>query len=342
MEKINVAIVGAKGFAARELIAILLRHPNVTLVALGDKSEEPESLVSVYPEFRGITDLVIEQADVEKITQMADVIFLALPHKVAQEYARPFSKSGKIIIDLSADFRFNDIDVYEKTYSIKHQARDLNEKAVYGMPELFRDEIKKAKLIGNPGCYTTSIILPCAPLMKTDWIDKKSIIADSKSGVSGAGRIASTITHYVSCNESIRAYAISNHRHTPEVEEKLSQLAGEEVIIQFTPHLTPMDRGILSTIYINMIKDIEETEIRALYEDFYKDEPLVRMLPAGILPATKIIACTNYIDIGMKLDKRTGRLILVSALDNLLKGASGQAVHNMNVILGFDEKAGLV
>jgi len=340
--KQSVAIVGAMGFAARDLIACLLRHPQVELVMLGDKLDQPLSLVSVYPEFRGQTDLVIENADASRINSAARIVFLALPHKVAQGYAHPFCEAGKIVIDLSADFRFDDISLYEKTYAILHEAKDLNKKAVYGLPELFRKEIRNATLIGNPGCYPTSIILGCAPLMETGWIDPASIIADSKSGVSGAGRAATPATHYVSCNESIRAYAIGSHRHTPEVEEKLSRLSKEKVTVQFTPHLTPMDRGILSTIYMNLRKDVNQEKIQKRFEEFYSGEPFVRILPQGQLPSTKTVSCTNFCDIGLVLDSRTGRLIVVSAIDNLLKGASGQAVQCMNIILGCEERAGLL
>lgn len=340
--KTKVAIVGAKGYAARDLIAILLRHPDVELAALGDKLEEPEALTDVFPEFLGLTDLVIEDADVDKINAAADIIFLALPHKVAQSYASPFCEADKIVIDLSADFRFDDISKYEETYKITHEAKEWNEKAIYGLPEMYREEIRKAKLIGNPGCYPTSIILGCLPLVKEGIVDPKSIISDSKSGVSGAGRNPSAATHYVSCNESIRAYAIGAHRHTPEVEEKLSLAAGSEVVVQFTPHLTPMDRGILSTIYMNLNKDSSIAEIYSKFEDQYKDEPFVRVLPQGSLPATKNVANTNFCDIGMVKDERTGRIIVVTAIDNLMKGASGQAVQCMNIIMNLDERRGLV
>ncbi len=342
MDKKNVAIVGAKGWAAQELIAILIRHPGVNLAALADKLDKPETLVENFPEFRGLADLVIEPADIDKINSACDIVFLALPHKTAQSYAAPFFHAGKIVLDLSADFRFEDIFLYEKTYAVAHQEKELNARAVYGLPELFRDRIRKARLIGCPGCYPTSIILACAPLMKTGLARLDSIIADSKSGVSGAGRAPTPITHYVSCNESIRAYSVAAHRHTPEVEEKLSQLAGQSVIVQFTPHLTPMDRGILSTVYIDMTKDVEEKQIREMYEEFYRGEPFVRVLPEGELPATKTVAFTNFCDIGMKLDKRTGRLIVISAIDNLVKGASGQAIQCMNIILGLDERSGLI
>ena len=342
MNKVKAAIVGAKGYAARELIAILLRHTQVELVALADKLDAPESLIENFPEFRGRTPLVIEPADIERLSRLADIVFLALPHKVAQEYAVPFYDAGKIVIDLSADFRFEDIAIYEKTYDIAHAAPALNRQAVYGLPELYREKIKTARLIGSPGCYPTSVILACAPIMKTDWIDRRSIIADSKSGVSGAGRAATPLTHYISCNESIRAYSIATHRHTPEIEEKLSLLAGTPILIQFTPHLAPMDRGILSTIYVNMASDVDEAEIRRGYERFYDGEPFVRILSEGQYPATKTVVGTNYCDIGMKLDRRTNRLIIISAIDNLLKGASGQAVQCMNIIFGFDEREGLV
>jgi len=342
MSSLKVAIIGAKGYAARELIAILLRHPKVELVALADKLDQPEPLLDCFPEFRGRTNLNFTPADIPSLISGAETFFLALPHKAAQDYAVPLCAAGKTVIDLSADFRFEDLSVYEKTYAIKHIAAELNKQAVYGMPELNREKIKKGRIIGNPGCYPTSVILACAPLMQTDWIDRASIIADSKSGVSGAGRAATPVTHYVSCNESIRAYSIAAHRHTPEIEEKLSLLAGEPIAVQFTPHLTPMDRGILSTIYVNMKKDVDEPEIRSLYEKFYRGEPFTRVLPEGQTPATKTVACTNYCDIGMKLDKRTGRLILVSAIDNLLKGASGQAVQCLNILYDFEETAGLL
>ena len=342
MNKVKACIVGAKGFAARELIAILLRHTQVELVALADKLDAPESLIENFPVFRGRTPLVIEPAEIEKLSRLADVVFLALPHKVAQEYAAPFYNAGKIVIDLSADFRFEDITLYEKTYAITHAAPNLNSSAVYGLPELYRKKIKTARLIGCPGCYPTGIILACAPLMKTDWIDKRSIIADSKSGVSGAGRAATPQTHYVSCNESIRAYSISTHRHTPEIEEKLSLLAGKPILIQFTPHLAPMERGILSTIYVNMASGVDENEIRREYERFYNGEPFVRILSEGQYPTTKTVIGTNYCDIGMKIDRRTNRLIIISVIDNLMKGASGQAIQCMNIIFGFDEREGLL
>jgi N-acetyl-gamma-glutamyl-phosphate reductase len=341
MKKKKVAIIGAKGFAARELIAILLRHPDVELISLYDKLEKSESLVSNFPEFRGMTDLEIEPVDAGKMETSADVIFLALPHKVSQEYAVPCYNAGKIVIDLSADFRFEDVSLYENTYAISHQAKDLNERSVYGLPELYREKIRASRMIGAPGCYPTSIILACAPLMTTDWIDFGSIIADSKSGISGAGRNPSLITHYISCNESIRAYSIAGHRHAPEIEEKLSLLSKRNIQIQFTPHLTPMDRGILSTIYINLSCEKEEADIRRLYEEFYHKEPFVRVFPENQFPATKHVSLTNYCDIGIKLDKRTNRLILVSAIDNLVKGASGQAVQCMNIILKFGETSGL-
>ena len=341
MKKKKVAIIGAKGLAARELITILLHHPDVELIALFDKLDKSESLVSNFPELRGTTDLSIKPVTPANMENDADVVFLALPHKVSQEYVPPCYNAGKIVIDLSADFRFKNISLYEKTYSISHQAKQINERSVYGLPELYREKIKTSRLIGNPGCYPTSVILACAPLMTTGWIDFNSIIADSKSGVSGAGRNPSPITHYISCNESIRAYSIAGHRHTPEIEEQLSLLSKHDIAIQFTPHLTPMDRGILSTIYINLESEIKETDIRHLYKEFYDKEPFVRILPENEFPATKHVSFTNYCDIGIKRDKRTNRLILVSAIDNLVKGASGQAVQCMNIIIGVNETSGL-
>lgn len=340
--KIPVGVVGAKGYAARELIKILISHPCVNLVSLGDNNPSPEPITQIFPQFRKLTNLNIEPADINKINKLADVIFLALPHKVAQEYARPFINAGKKVIDLSADFRFDNVEIYEKYYNIPHQEKELNKEAVYGMPELFRDKIKTARMIASPGCYPTSVILGLAPLMSTDWIDFNSIIADSKSGVSGAGRVPSPITHYHECNESIKPYSVASHRHTPEIEEKLSILAKKEIVISFTPHLTPMDRGILSTIYVNLKNNISEEEIYEKYNGFYKDEPFVRFLPKGEMPLTKAVAFTNFCDIGLKVDKRTNRLIVASVIDNLIKGASGQAVQSFNIIMGIDERMGLL
>ncbi len=340
--KISVGVIGAKGYAARELIKILISHPNVNLVSLCDNNEKPESLVNIFPQFRQRIKIDIEPANIEKIIKNTDVVFLALPHKVAQDYARPLIDGGKKVIDLSADFRFDNVDTYEKYYSIKHQEKELNKEAVYGMPELFREKIKTARMIASPGCYPTSVILGLAPIINSGWIDLRSIISDSKSGVSGAGRNATSTTHYHECNESIRPYSVASHRHTPEIEEKLSYLAKEDIKIQFTPHLTPMDRGILSTIYVNFIKDIPETEIYSKYQTFYTNEPFVRLLPYGEMPATKAVAFTNFCDIGMQYDKRTGRLIIGTAIDNLIKGASGQAVQSFNIINGLDEQTGLL
>jgi len=350
--KIPVGVVGAKGYAGRELIKILLSHPDVELVSLSDKIDTTEPIVQTFPQFRKITELIIEPTNVEKINRKVKVVFLALPHSVSQEYAPAFISAGKKVIDLSADFRFRDVTTYEKYYKIEHRAKKLNKEAVYGMPELFRDLIRKARLIASPGCYPTSVILGLAPIMGSGWIDVNTIIADSKSGVSGAGRTPSPTTHYYECNESIRPYSVASHRHTPEIEEKISELANQKITITFTPHLTPMDRGILSTIYVNLTclhadkhrqsENVSEADIYKRYEKFYSEEPFVRLLPYGEMPATKSVLFSNFCDIGLKLDTRTNRLIIATAIDNLIKGASGQAVQAFNISMGIDEKTGLL
>lgn len=339
--KIPVGIVGARGYTAREMIKIFLNHPGVELTSLSARNENPEHISSVFPMFRNLIDLNVETSDIDKISSVTDAVFLALPHKTAQEFASEFIKRGKKVFDLSADFRFVNTDLYEKTYGIPHLAKELNKEAVYALPEINREKIKSARLLACPGCYPTSVILGAAPMMSEDFVDFNSIIADSKSGVSGAGKNPSATTHYHECNESIKPYSVASHRHSPEIEEKLSILSGKDIKLTFTPHLTPMDRGILSIIYINLTKDVDEKTIYAKFKEFYKNKHFIRLLPLGEMPATKNVAHTNFCDIGIKLDVRTHRLIIATVIDNLIKGASGQAVQAFNICMGFDEKSGL-
>ncbi|MBC7326127.1 MAG: N-acetyl-gamma-glutamyl-phosphate reductase, partial [Moorella sp. (in: Bacteria)] len=270
-----------------------------------------------------------------------DVIFVSLPHGHAMALAPEIVGRGKIFIDLGADFRFRNPDIYEKWYRVTHTARALAAEATYGLPEIYREEIRTARLVANPGCYPTSVILGLAPLLKKGLVAPDSIIIDSKSGVSGAGRGLSLNTHYCEVNENIKAYGVASHRHTPEIEQELSLLAGQEVVVSFTPHLTPMTRGILSTIYARLTRPVGQEEVINVYKDFYFREPFVRVLPAGTLPATKMVVGSNHCDLGLVVDNRTGRIIVVAAIDNLIKGASGQAVQNMNIILGFPEDTGI-
>jgi N-acetyl-gamma-glutamyl-phosphate reductase len=270
------------------------------------------------------------------------VVFLALPHGVAAEYALPLLEAGAVVIDLSADFRLKSAEIYREFYAHEHPAPDLLEKSVYGLPEIYREEIKKSRLIASPGCYPTSILLPTLPLLKAGLIKPNGIIADSMSGVSGAGRKAETDYLFVECNESVRPYGIPKHRHLSEIEEQLSLAANEKVIIQFTPHLIPVNRGILTTLYLAPAENVSEEKIAAAYKKAYADEPFVRLLEGKALPDTKNVTGTNVIEIAWRLDPRTGRLIVLSAEDNLTKGASGQAVQSLNIVCGWPETAGLV
>ncbi len=341
---IKVAVVGAKGFAGEELIKLLINHPQVEIAALADKMDGiAQNISSIYPYLAGQLDLPCEELDVAKVAGKSEIVFLALPHKVSQGIAADFLKAGKIVIDLSADFRINDPAVYEQWYETKHLYPELLAQAVYGLPELYREKIKKARLIANPGCYPTSIILGAAPLVRERLAGTEYILADSKSGISGAGR--AFVQNFVAAaekSENLKAYSIGIHRHTPEIEQELSKLAGKETQILFTPHLIPIMRGMLSAIYIMPNSNFNTKELLELYKEFYKDEPFIRILPEGQFPETNEVSNTNYCNIGVKADERTKRTIIVSAIDNLIKGASGQAIQNMNIICGFDEKEGLV
>jgi N-acetyl-gamma-glutamyl-phosphate reductase len=341
---VKVGVVGAKGFAGEELIKLLLKHPQVKITALADQMDGiAQDITAVYPYLAGQIDLPCEELDIEKVAQKCDLVFLALPHKVSQGIAAGFIKAGRKVIDLSADFRIKDSKVYEQWYETKHLYPELLAEAVYGLPELYREKIKKARLIANPGCYPTSIILGTAPLVRERLAGTEYILADSKSGVSGAGR--AFVQNFVAAeekSENLKAYSIGIHRHTPEIEQELSILAGKETMILFTPHLIPIMRGILSSIYIMPNSNFNTQELLELYKEFYKGEPFVRILPEGKFPETNEVVNTNYCSIGVKADERTKRIIIVSAIDNLIKGASGQAIQNMNIICDYDEREGLV
>jgi N-acetyl-gamma-glutamyl-phosphate reductase len=294
----------------------------------------------IFPSVMKETDLVCQALDVEALSKSCDLIFTALPHKTAMEVIPGFMQRGLKVVDLSADFRLTDPKVYEEWYET-HTAPALLQEAVYGLPELHREEIKRASLVANPGCYPTSVILPLAPALRHKLIDHRTIIADSKSGVSGAGRSAVLSSLFAEVSENFKAYKVTEHRHTPEMEQELSGVAGEKVVITFTPHLVPMKRGILSTIYASLKKSLSEAEILDLYRHFYADERFIRLHPSDLLPATADVLGSNYCDIGLRVDERNNRLILISAIDNLVKGASGQAVQNMNLMLGFEEYLGI-
>lgn len=341
MAKIRVGIVGATGYTGGELLRFLLNHEQVEITAVTSKTYAGIPMKEAYPSLRGCLDLTCLPLDVEKIAPLADVFFLGLPHKMAMETAIPLVDLGRKVIDLSADFRLKDPATYERWYGVPHASTSHLKKAVYGLPELHREEIREASLIANPGCYPTGAILGLAPLLKENLIQLDSIIIDSKSGTSGAGRRLDLSIHFAECNEGLRAYSVAVHRHTPEIEQELSRLAGQSLCVSFTPHLAPITRGILSTIYVRPHHPLPDKEALAIYRGFYREAPFVRVLPEGRLPDTKYVYGSNFCDIGLRFDPRTERLVVLTAIDNLVKGASGQAIQCMNIQSGFEERKGL-
>ena len=337
---IKVAVLGATGYAGIELVRLLSRHPEVSLELLGSKSFAGEKISDVYQNFRTILDKECEEADVEAAAK-CDVAFTALPHGASKTVIPALLDAGLKVIDLSGDYRYDDAKVYEEWYNEPHSSPELLKESVYGLCELHREKIKGARLIGNPGCYTTCSILGATPLLAKGIADDKNIIIDAKSGVTGAGRSLSLQTHFCECTENSKAYKVATHRHTSEIEQELSNVAGKPIMLSFTPHLIPQKRGILATIYMNLTKDITADELQKVYEDYYKDEYFVRVMPKGKLPETKHVAGSNFVDIGIVKDERLNRAVVVSALDNIVKGAAGQAVQNMNLMFGLDEKTGL-
>ncbi|MTI80779.1 MAG: N-acetyl-gamma-glutamyl-phosphate reductase [Firmicutes bacterium] len=338
---IRVAIIGATGYTGAELVRILSRHPKVELVALTSRSYAGRPYYEVYPHLYKYIKLECEQLNINELVASADIIFTALPHGHSMDIAAEVVKQGKKLVDLGADFRLNSTEQYQEWYNVEHTQAELLSQAVYGLPELYRNNIAESTLVANPGCYPTTAILGLAPLIKNNLIDTNTIIIDSKSGASGAGRSVSLKTHFAEVNENFKAYGVATHRHTPEIEQELSNLAGNDVTISFTPHLVPMTRGMLSTIYGQLQEKIDSEQLNQLYQEHYADEYFVRVLPPGMLPQTKALASSNFCDIAVTSDPRTGRVIVLSAIDNLVKGASGQAVQNMNVIFGLDENTGL-
>lgn len=338
---LKVAIIGGSGYTGGELLSLLLYHTEVEITAITSEKSAGKSVAQLFPNLKDKTDLIFEKNVPPTISKKADFVFLCLPHCAAMDSAKAYLKYGKKVVDLSADFRLRDYKVYEKWYKEKHTAKDLLKKAVYGLPELYRGKIKNAELVANPGCYPTSAILAIAPLLKSKWAKGIAlpIVIDSKSAVSGAGRAAEVAYLFTEANESVRAYKIGTHRHTPEMEQELSRAANKNIKVSFTPHLIPMNRGILSTIYIK--KNIDANALLLHYKDFYENEPFVRILNSGSLPDTKNVRGSNICEFGIVEDKRTGMTIIVSAIDNLIKGASGQAIQNMNIMQGFDEGCGL-
>ena len=336
---IKVGIIGATGYAGTELVRILMNHKDVKLSYLASHSYAGKSFSDIYPYFKGCVDLVLEEDDLEKAAEASDVVFLALPHGLASKAVTADVLSKCAVIDLGADFRLHDKAVYEEWYKVEHHGENLLKSAVYGLPEIHRSLIRNARLIANPGCYTTCSILTLYPLMKNHLIDPDSVVIDAKSGTSGAGRSEKTANLFCEVNESIKAYGVATHRHTPEIEQELSEAYGQNIRLDFTPHLIPMQRGILATCYAALCDGISEDDVRKAYHDAYSNEPFVRLV--DYLPETRFVKGSNYADISYRINKRTGRIIAIGAIDNLVKGAAGQAVENMNIVFGLDEKTGL-
>ena len=337
---LRVGIYGGSGYTGQELLRLLLKHPQAEVLVTTSRRYKGTPVSQIYPAFEGLTNLVFTDAAPDELVGKVDIVFSCLPHGDAMSVIPAFIKAGQRVIDLSADYRLHDLSRYERTYN-KHTSPELLKEAVYGLPEIHRGEIKSATLIANPGCYPTSAILGLAPALQAKLLDKSSIIIDSKSGVSGAGREPKTGSLFCEANDGFKAYNVLKHRHSPEMEQELSGIAGSEIRISFVPHLLPVNRGILSTMYATLLKDISTPDLIDIYQEFYRDEPFVRVYREGNYPNISSVKGTNYCDIGLMADKNTKRIVIVSAIDNLVKGAAGQAVQNMNIMAGLKETTGL-
>lgn len=335
---VKVGVVGATGYAGEEIIKILASHKGVKITSLSAVIENEEPISDIFPSLKGRVDMVCKKPDAEKEAKEVDIIFLALPHRVSMEIAPKYLKAGKRVIDLSADYRLHH-DVYKIWYGADHTDKGNLPAAVYGLPEIYGAAVKSASLIANPGCYPTSIILGLAPLVSRNIFDRNFIIADSKSGVTGAGRKADIALSFGEVNENLKAYKVNEHQHRPEINKILSEISGCDLDVVFTPHLIPMNRGILSTIYLKLNKKLDTKSVLDMYNNFYKGKPFVRVITEGKFPQVRDVVNTNYCDIGIKVTGNT--VIIVSCIDNLKKGAAGQAVQNMNIMCGFDETEGL-
>ncbi len=343
---VKVGIIGATGYAGNELVRLLMGHKDVEIMWYGSRSYIDKKYAEVYQNMFEIVEDTCLDDNMEELASKVDVIFTATPQGFLAGVLTEEILSRVKIIDLSADFRIKDVKTYEKWYKIEHKSPQFIEEAVYGLCEINRDKVKGARLIANPGCYTTCSILTAYPLVKEGLIDPDTLIIDAKSGTSGAGRGAKLPNLFCEVNENMKAYGVTNHRHTPEIEEQLGYAAGKEIVVNFTPHLVPMNRGILATEYATLNKKADGTlptyeEVKVVYDKYYKNEKFVRVLEKDICPETKWVEGSNYVDVNFKIDERTGRIIMMGALDNLVKGAAGQAVQNMNLLFGFDEAEGL-
>lgn len=343
---VKVGIIGATGYAGNELVRLLMGHKDVEIMWYGSRSYIDKKYAEVYQNMFEIVEDTCLDDNMEELASKVDVIFTATPQGFLAGVLTEEILSRVKIIDLSADFRIKDVKTYEKWYKIEHKSPQFIEEAVYGLCEINRDKVKGARLIANPGCYTTCSILTAYPLVKEGLIDPDTLIIDAKSGTSGAGRGAKLPNLFCEVNENMKAYGVTNHRHTPEIEEQLGYAAGKEIVVNFTPHLVPMNRGILATEYATLNKKADGTlptygEVKAIYDKYYKNEKFVRVLEKDVCPETKWVEGSNYVDVNFKIDERTGRIVMMGALDNLVKGAAGQAVQNMNLLFGFDEAEGL-
>ena len=338
--KTRVGIIGGTGYTGVELLRLLLLHPEVEVSVLTSQKYAGLPIHQVFPSLSNRIHLTCEELSVDPISEKVDFLFAAVPHKTAMETVPLFYRKGKKVVDLSADFRFKSAEIYERWYQ-KHTCPELLSESVYGLPELHRPEIQGAKIVGNPGCYPTGALIPLIPLLRQGVISSEYIIADSKSGVSGAGRDVVLGSLFCEVNEGVKAYKIFDHRHLPEIDQELTQLIGKKVEVTFVPHLIPMDRGILTTLHLRLTRKMKAEEVISTLQEYYGKEPFVRIYPKGKLPNTKDVRGSNYCDIGLNVNESGERMVVVSAIDNLVKGAAGQAVQNMNIMLGYPETLGL-
>ena len=339
---IRVGIIGSTGYAGNELVRLLLQRSDVKIVWYGSHSYIGKKYSDVYRNFFKLVDAECLDDNLEQLVEQVDVVFTATPQGLCASLVSEDVLKKIKVIDLSADFRIKDVSVYEKWYGIEHKSPQFIPEAVYGLCEINREAVKKARIVANPGCYPTCSTLSIQPVLKAGLIDPRSIIIDAKSGTSGAGRGAKVDNLYCEVNESIKAYGVTVHRHTPEIEEQLSYIAGKEVLINFTPHLAPMNRGILITAYANLLKPVTYEEVKKLYDECYEGERFVRVLDKNVCPETRNVHGSNYVDVNFRIDERTNRIIMMGAMDNLVKGAAGQAIQNMNLMFGLPEETGLL
>jgi N-acetyl-gamma-glutamyl-phosphate reductase len=336
----KVGIIGASGYTGQELVRILVNHPKVEITVATSERFAGSAIDEVFPSLKGVIELRLSKLSVQQVVRESDIIFTALPHGESMEVVAACIEGGKRIVDLSADFRLNDKDLYEQWYGT-HACPGLLSEAIYGLPELYRTEIKKAQLVANPGCYPTGAILALTPIVEAGMIAPSGIVVDAKSGVSGAGRNPSMTNLFSEVAEGLKAYAVAQHRHAPEMDQELSARAGAHINILFVPHLIPINRGILSTCYARVAGEASTEGVYAVYQERYTDEPFIRLCPSGTFPSTTVVRGSNYCDLGVMVDDASGQVIVITAIDNLVKGASGQAVQNMNIMCGFPETMGL-